>query len=151
MRKIVLLFVCVTLAGCGGAGYDVPDTADVSGTVTLDGDPVEGIEVHFMSDKFTGYGKTDSQGRYQLIQGAVPGENKVFFSKIEGGDVALDPEAGMDEMQLRMSAESQGGAGGPKLARELIPAEYSDPAKSKLTFPVPEGGTNKADFRLQSK
>ena len=36
-------------------------------------------------------------------------------------------------------------------AKELIPDIYSDPEKTKLTFEVPEGGTDQADFRLTSK
>jgi hypothetical protein len=108
-----------------------------------------GVDVYFQTDSFAGYGKTDSQGKYQLVQGAALGQNKVYFSKIEGGDVQLNADQGLDEGQLEAMMMDQGaGAQGP---RELIPRQFSDPAQTKLTFSVPEGGTDKADFKLTSK
>jgi hypothetical protein len=37
-----------------------------------------------------------------------------------------------------------------KVARQIIPQEYSNP-DSPLTFNVPDGGTDKANFKLSSK
>lgn len=136
-------------AGCGGGG-DSPKTAKVSGTVTVDGQPMAGVEVHFLHDKFKGYGKTDASGKYSLVGGAIAGENKVYFSKIEGGDIKVDPESGIDETQLQMMAEASGGKG-PKVAKQLIPAEYADPAQTKVTFMVPDGGSTSADFDIKTK
>jgi hypothetical protein len=150
VRKISLLLFTIGLAGCGGGPPEIHDTVDVSGTVTVDGKPVEGVEVHFMTDTFAGFGTTDSAGKYQLVQGAVPGENKVFFSKMEGGSIALDPDAGIDEFQLKMAAEAQG-TNPQDIAHDIIPEQYRDPEKTKLKFPVPESGTNSADFKLTTK
>jgi hypothetical protein len=142
------------MAGCGGKAADARKTASVSGQVTIGGKPVEGAEVHFMSENFTGFGLTDAQGRYHLVQGAVPGPNKVFISKIEGKmeGVSLDPEAGMDAEQFRAAAEGVAGSpDAPKpedIPHESIPEEYSNPEKTKLTYDVPEAGTESADFRL---
>lgn len=134
--------------GCSDGG-DV-NTVDVSGTVTIDGKLVEGVEVNFMGEKHAGYGKTDAQGRFQLIQGAVSGRNKVYFSKITGNtDIVISEEEGMDEEQLRLMAESGGRA--PDLPKQLIPPEYSDPESTKLFFDVPAGGTSNAHFKLSRK
>lgn len=151
MRTWVAFGVCILLTGCGGGdGRPMPETVDVSGVVTIGGKPIEGVEVHFHGGEFAGYGKTDSQGHYHLIQGAVPGENKVFFSKIEGGNVVLDPEGGMDEMQLQIAAESAGQGGGSSLnvPKQIVPLEYSSADRSQLKFTVPEGGTDSANFKL---
>lgn len=79
----IALLLCVP--GCGGS--DFPRTAPVSGTVTLKGKPIEGAEVYFVHEKLVAMATTDKDGHYELVQGAVPGENKVYFSKIEGGDL----------------------------------------------------------------
>ncbi|HID22366.1 MAG TPA: carboxypeptidase regulatory-like domain-containing protein [Planctomycetaceae bacterium] len=147
----------LVVLGCAGSEQSSgPKTADVSGTVYLDGKPLAGADVHFVSPdgKFVGYGQTDSQGKYTLVQGAVPGKNKVFISKLEMGESELNPEEGIDPGQMEAAAAALGtgeaGAeeGGPK---QLIPEAYSDPEKTKLTFDVPEGGTSEAEFRLTSQ
>lgn len=108
-----------------------------------------------MGKNFTGFGKTNAEGKYELVQGAVPGNNKIIISKIEGGaGLVLDPEAGMDAEQLRTAAASVQSdptakkTDASKIPKEVVPAEYSDPAKTKLSFPVPEAGSSTADFRL---
>jgi len=75
------------------------------------------------------YGKTDAQGRYTLRtvagdkSGAVVGKHRVTISLSK-------PDPNNPE-----------GA-----AKDLIPAKYN--LKSDLTFEVPAGGTDKADFAL---
>ena len=75
------------------------------------------------------YGKTDKDGRYTLRtvaadkSGAAVGKHKVAISLSQP-----DPK-------------NPEGA-----AKDLIPAKYN--AKSDLTFDVPSGGTDKADFAL---
>lgn len=148
------LLVSTVLPGCGSGGATGPHTVRVSGTVSLEGKPLAGAEIRFVSDKFSGYGLTNSEGKYDLVQGAVPGKNKVFISKIEGGKNISEAIAG-DMEQLRTAAESakQEQARGGKvnlddIPHETVPAQYSDPEKTKLTFTVPDGGATNADFRL---
>lgn len=76
---IVAPLMLLSLVGCGGGGSgdDHPQTAPVSGTVTYQGKPLEGATVYFVSEKFSGSGKTNAEGRYELVQGAVPGKNKI--------------------------------------------------------------------------
>lgn len=135
-------------AGCGG-GVEGPPRASVSGKLTIDGNPVPDVEVHFQNPEFPNHGSfavTDSDGNFRLVQGAAIGLNKVYFSKVEGGEISSDPESGMDAGQFE--AMSMGNpdleALGPK---QIVPAAYTA-AASKLTFDVPAGGTKSANFEL---
>ncbi len=147
-----MVLLILASIGCSGSDNSVP-TADVAGIVTKDGKPLAGVEVFFSTENFEGYGKTDQNGKYRLINGAAVGTNKIFMKKFNAGpgvagkgiDMSIP---GMDEKQAAamMAAESakQGGKADPS----MIPPEYSDPKTTKLSFPVPEGGTESADFRL---
>lgn len=152
-RVLLVCAIALTglLGGCGSGGSSTVRTARVSGVVTLDGKPLAGAEVRFVGDKFTGFGVTNSEGKYALVQGAVPGTNKVSISKIEGGK-NVDSAVAEDLEQLRTAAAAAQ-SGGAKIdlkniPHEIVPSQYSDPMKTKLTFPVPEGGSTSADFQL---
>jgi hypothetical protein len=131
-RVAALAVALAVLSGCGGG------TTTVSGVVTLDGNPVEGATVLFTPESGDGggvggsSGKTDAQGRYTLRTvaddraGAARGKHKVTISLSKS-----DPK-------------SPEGA-----VTDLIPAKYN--TKSELTFDVPSGGTDKADFVLTTK
>ena len=147
------MLIAVTFLGCGG-GEGRPTTARVSGTVTLQGKPLEGATVHFIGEKFAGSGKTNAQGHYELVQGAVPGKNKVYITKRPlPSNVNLDPQAGVDLEQLNAAvaageSDQSGNAAKIQAPKEEVPEEFSSPQKSTLTLDVPPGGTTTADFRL---
>ena len=88
------------LAGCGpsknpfGAVY-------LEGTVTLDGSPIEGVNVNLIprGGDLTAGGLTDATGKFTVTiagsevgTGAKPGEYDVTFSKVEvaGQDLSFD-------------------------------------------------------------
>jgi hypothetical protein len=126
----------------------------VSGTVYLDGQLLPDADVSFISKEFTSTGRTNSEGHYELVLGAVPGENKITISKWKGGKYEINPDEGMDEGQfLAMQDPAMLGVAkksfqpGPE---QLIPRRFSDPAKSEIVFNVPESGTPSADFRISS-
>jgi hypothetical protein len=138
------------LLGCG-SGDDGPPRASVSGKLTIDGKPVPGVDVNFVHPDFPqhgSYAKTDEDGNFRLVQGAVVGVNTVFFSKVTGDTAMTDEEGGMDAGQFEAMAEGndQIAKQGPKI-EQVIPPEYAT-SQSKLTFNVPEGGTNSANFEL---
>lgn len=120
--------------GCGRSGRPRIETVAVSGTVQLDGQPLEGAEVNFLTAEYAGIATTDASGKYRMT--AQPGENKVYIRKYEGD---YDPT---------MTGSDTGGGGGPK---QLVPAKYSDPDKTELKFTVPDDDVDNADFQLTSQ
>jgi hypothetical protein len=150
MRRVVAVILVGLLAGCGGVRG--PKTVSVSGTVKLDGNPLTDAEVHFVSEKHSGFGKTDSQGKFKLVTGAEPGQNKIYFSKIIGGTDSGSPESRLnDPEQVRAAAMSRAEPGVPVVIEgEVIPPEYATAEASRLTFTVPDGGTDSANFDLDT-
>lgn len=144
------------LTGCSDTD-PAPETVGVSGTIYLNDEPLANAEVRFITEGFSSFGQTGPDGRYELVQGAVPGVNTVAISKMEGGgDFEINPDEGMDAGQLeamQMGMDTGGGSGRPAvdIPRQVIPADYSDPSTSKLTYTVPEGGTTSADLRISSQ
>ena len=148
MRSCRSLLACLLLvpAGCGGGDSGV-QTVPVSGTVTLDGQPLAGAMVRFEPTGAGGStaegwidssGITDAQGRYTLstpdgMSGAVVGTHKV--------SITTAPPSG----PVDFSTEGQTTAP----AKEVIPARYN--SQTELTFEVPKGGTDAANFDLTSK
>lgn len=136
----------LTGLGCQG-GSRAQKTVRVAGLVTLDGRPLEGASVNFISEGYQTSGLTDTEGRYELQ--AVPGDYKVHISKTEGEAAAgLAPGNelfGMNEFEAGSPGDPGSGenAGGPK---DLIPRRFSDPAATTLSFVVPESGSESADF-----
>ncbi len=138
---LALLLAGVSL-GCGGSGsYGL---APVSGVVTLDGAPVAQAEVVFQpvggEDNPTpgpsSMSRADAEGRYQLTTirnepGAVVGKHRIVIT------TPRPPQAG----------DSDSGFTAP-VHKEVIPARYNN--DTQLTFEVPAGGTNEANFELTS-
>ncbi len=136
--------LALTMLGCQKRQAAAPKPVRVSGTVYLDGKPISGVVVRFNSPHFQGEGKTDANGRYELMQGATPGENVVTFHQDVQG---LNPEEGLDLGQLEAAG---GNLPGVKVAGAVIPPGYSDSTKSPIKYVVPPEGTDSADFRLSS-
>lgn len=147
------LMLCSLMMGCGGSNG--PAAVSVSGTVTLDGQPMPDVEVYFLNNGFEGFGKTDADGHFRLVNGAMAGPNKVYLKKFDTGGGTL-PQIdltieGMDQGQIAAMVSAQGG--GQNMAQvkgNAIPMEYRDPATTRLTYPVPDQGTSSADFQLTS-
>jgi hypothetical protein len=138
----IVVAAVALLSGCGTSG---PTRVPVSGTVLVDGKPVEGIEVNFATAEVAGSGVTDPSGKFMLSGGAAPGMNKVWLRKFVGGDPAL---LEMDAEQL--AAMSAAGSGA-KIPKSLLPPKYSDSAATMLTFDVPQGGTADAKIEASAK
>ncbi|MCA9089244.1 MAG: carboxypeptidase regulatory-like domain-containing protein [Planctomycetaceae bacterium] len=127
------LLLTVFATGCGsGVPSDRPDLATVTGTVTLDGQPLEGADVTFQPESARpSVGTTDSSGKYELIylndvKGAVVGPNRVMITtRRDGADD--DPSSNVPER---------------------LPKKYH--AESTLSADV-EAGSNVFDFDLTSE
>ena len=91
-----------TLVGCSAEKFK---TAEVTGTVMLEGTPVEGVSLEFEPVRTgaeippTAYGSTDAEGKYRLTRvggkggrpGAVVGMNTVRVSAPEGSTATVHP------------------------------------------------------------
>lgn len=141
MRRLITALT-LALLGCGGSSG--PTTVPVAGTITLNGEPLAGAEIVFVTEDFSSFGKTGPDGSYALVQGAVPGENQVSISKWEGEGLELNPDEGHDEGQIEDEMLAMEGDASPvSTRRQLVPEDFR-----KLTYSVPEGGSETADFRL---
>lgn len=144
LLAIALAAPILTLSGCGAAS-DRPELGLVTGTVTMDGQPLCNIVVLFSPDNGRpARGKTNSQGKYELTYiGHTPG-CKVGHNRVE---IAPNEEGEQDSEDSR-DTESGGAAQRPKPGKLRIPARYN--SKSELEADV-QPGENEFDFKLESK
>jgi hypothetical protein len=135
------------LVGCGGAR-----PVKVTGTLTLNGQPVEGATVQFVPVNEGGRpatGLTKADGGFSLTtiedqDGALPGEYKVvirYNPPLENSPEAQSTEQGM---KAAMQAQAQAKKGKPKY---VIPPAYSDATKTPFTQTVPTSGPVTLDIK----
>ncbi len=128
----LVVMAAAVLAGCEQRRYVI---VPVSGRITFEGKPTEGIHVTFQPQGGgpASVGVTDKEGRYTLRRidtqqpGALVGTHRVYFS-LEAENVAADD------------------AGRPVKSR--LPEKYR---KGMITFTIRPGGTDQADFQLTSR
>ena len=115
--------------GCGGGG---PDRGTVTGTVTLDGQPLEGADLEFQPEEGSpSYGTTDDDGEYDLMytrdkRGAMLGEHTV---------------------RITTSTTDTDDRGNEVRVPQRVPPEYSQAGVTKDVKP----GRNKFDFDLKQQ
>ncbi len=125
---VTTLAVCL-LAGCSSKPAGLPDVTPVTGTVTMDGQPLASVTVVFESPSgHSSFGSTDAAGKYELVaagnqRGAIIGSNTVRINS------HLDAPPG------------------PRW-KDPIPARYN--AATELKADV-VAGNNTFDFSLESK
>ena len=136
--RLLLGFALVLGLGCGSGKF-----APVSGTVTMNGKPLAGALVIFSPIAKEGSidagpgssGKTNDKGEYTLTSdtgrtGALVGKHRVSVS-------LMNPGTGASDDRRR-----------PGQLVNQVPVRYN--GKTELTYAVPAGGTDKADFALKS-
>jgi len=135
--RMVVMLAVVCCAGCWGGGPDdMPDIAPVTGTLTLDGQPLGMAHIIFtpIDGGQTSEAYSDPTGQYALvykrdIMGAKIGKHKVVVTTFE------EPESTDDGKTI---------GGVP----ERVPAKYN--ANTTLQFDV-NSGENVIDLQLTSK
>jgi len=141
MRVRLLLGLALSLAlGCSSQKF-----APVSGKVTLNGKALANATVSFqpiappkkMEAAPGSAGKTNENGEYTLK--LTSGEKGAWVGKHQVRISALNPEIG--------EGDARPPRGGWPLA-DKVPKQYN--AETTLTFEVPAGGTNAANFDLKS-
>jgi hypothetical protein len=131
------------LAGCGPSG---PAMVKVTGTVTLDGMPVEGANVMFVpaSTGKPAQGKTDAAGKFTLNtdpakpdDGAQEGEYNVAVSGVRTTGVQVNPD---------------GTSGDASQISQVwfVPKQYANPASSGLRQTVTKG-MQPVELKLSTK
>ncbi|MEZ6126389.1 MAG: hypothetical protein R3C49_24965 [Planctomycetaceae bacterium] len=132
LLPILVTIACLTTAGCGG---DTPPIGFVSGTIKLNGQPLEGANVEFTPANGRGsVAVTDAEGKYILkytntVDGALVGQHTVRISTGVAG-----------------SASNEGGdspAGKP----ERIPPAYNSQSEVKADV---KSGSNTFDYDIDS-
>jgi hypothetical protein len=148
-RIILLAFCLLAPAGCNKGG---PEVVPVSGVVYVDGKPQPGLHVVFqpLGSKENpepgrgSHGITDASGKFTLEYdgtkpGAVVGKHRVAIATVlEGEGQNYSEETGSPDGVVPMPGK-----------REMIPIQYND--QTTLSFDVPSGGTDQAEFRLYVK
>ena len=135
LKFILISTLLFCFSGCtGGSGEAVPELADVSGVVTMDGAPLVNAKVIFEPQETTGNARrrassatTQEDGSYNLdynedASGASLGKHRVAIIKLTD-----NPE---------------------DAGKQLVPTKYND--KSELTADVKADG-NTINFDLKSK
>jgi len=156
-------FVCLAalafLVGCSKPSADVGATP-VTGTVTLDGEPVEGASVAFAPQSAGGRaaaGLTDASGHFSLTtvqsgDGAMPGTYLVTISKTEGAAISVDMPKDVSSMTPEEGAAYLASVQEMQKASlevtDLLPTKYKSPAESGLTAEVKQGEKNEFTFAL---
>jgi hypothetical protein len=113
--------------------------ADVSGTVTLDGEPLrEGVVSFIPMSGRAAKGEIQSDGSFVLgtygtSDGARVGKNMVAIEAVHLGEPTATDLIGLHDK------------------KSLIPTEYNDPSNSQLVYEVKAGESNVFQIELSSK
>jgi hypothetical protein len=150
------LAILVITCGCAKS-VKLPPTVPVSGTVTYNGQPLEGATVTFMpADRTTGKtasGISDAQGNFEMetfvagavkAKGALAGDYQVTIAKLSQVSM-LAPK------YMEGGTTPTGSVGmkdSPEQAKIVIPADYANPEKSGFKASVKASDNQPFTFAL---
>lgn len=147
-RKACCALLCSGLLASIGCGDSVegPPRAAVSGTVTLDGQPLETGTIRFVPAAQTEGPKTSAaiiNGTFEIPAnvGPVVGQHRVEIETPPAGDIAMDDEQALGRLK-QAGRKAQ-------IAVVRIPAEYN--TNSQLTADISATDSNDLTFDLRSK
>ncbi|MCA9090662.1 MAG: carboxypeptidase regulatory-like domain-containing protein [Planctomycetaceae bacterium] len=130
------LLLAATLSGCGGGDDhpERPDRAEVSGTVTYKGEPIDKATVSFHPEAADGkaaFAITDAEGKFvmgtfETRDGVVAGTYHVTVTKMESTSAA---QVSQDDPNYNPNPP-------PSVSKSLLPKKYSDPSKSGLQVTI---------------
>lgn len=149
LRRQVMCWLSVIafyagLSGCGGpprADYGSLGLVEISGTITLDGQPLPGASIRFIdADQTYATGVTDQAGHYTMMldsvkSGVIPGKKTVHISS----RAPVSEEGAAD-------AEEPAPAAKPAAA-EKVPACYNKNSLLKINVTKSDSAL---DFALKS-
>lgn len=141
-RHVLAIVVTIAISGCGGSdGNELPRAA-VSGSVTLNGKPLQEGVIRFVPIEGTSGPKTSvsiTEGRFSADadQGPVVGKHRIEIQSTDDGGYAMD-----DETVIQKLRES----GIRRIDVVRIPPQYN--SHSTLTETVSAEGPNEFTFEL---
>jgi hypothetical protein len=145
-QRFFFVTAALLLSGCTSrsSNSNLPPLVKVTGTVTYQGQLIEGADVTFNNVEagHTAVGKTDANGKFVLTtegdEGVVAGKQVVAIRRV---DVIDNTPPGVDV--------SAGGVATPPTIRWIVPEKYSIPATSGLTADVSSSGPQEIPFDLK--
>jgi hypothetical protein len=141
-RFPLLYFIAAGLAapGCSGSGDELPREA-VSGTVTLDGQPLAKGAIQF--------NPVGGAGAVAAVGGGSKIEDGQFYIARENGLVPGTYNVSINAADRRDPAKPEMVGKGRGIPKELIPAKYN--SQTTLKAEIKKGGTSDLKFELQSR
>lgn len=157
MRRTFLSLIGLSLLLLPGCGPAMPKTVTASGTLTMDGEPLDGASITLLHESgVTATAKTDSNGRFSLrtvvgsdmVDGAMPGLHQVGVAKTitEGGSEIQAGESERD-MVKRMAGSMTSAI----KQKYVVPQQFGNPQSSKLSLDVPGAGSDKLSLDIKTK
>ncbi|MCS6975695.1 MAG: carboxypeptidase-like regulatory domain-containing protein [Gemmatales bacterium] len=150
----VLSSALLLAAGCGPRGGVGGKPVPSGGTVTLDGQPVEGVIITFVP---TGAGQPASgvsgpDGSFRLTtrntgDGAIPGTYKVTVKR-QATAAGGPSESPKDPADMIKAMEKMAKGGAPKPTGPAIHPNYESVEKTPLTWEIPSGGDRNIKLEL---
>ena len=146
MVRLLMLGLCLFLAGCGTPG---PELQPVKGRVLKGGEPLKGVSVTFspVNPGPSSGGITDDEGKFVLLcqsgrAGAVVGKHKVVLTAATAANAG---PVGMEAMMAARKASEGGGKRGELAKSKEAPSfspEYGDAQKTSLSYEVKAGAND---------
>jgi len=152
MYRLFLVALCITCLTCVGCGGGDPDLGRVSGTVTMDDEPLSNVSVTFtpVGGGRPSTGTTDESGEYTLgfvdQPGALVGTHKVSVTTMT--NIAADTEMSSDSAAYEAQATGTAEDYEKYTQEESIPAKYN--TETILEYEV-KPGSNTIDIELESE
>ena len=152
---VTLISISITgFVGCGGSKW--PKTYKSSGTVTLDGTPVERATITFypLDGQKPANATTDANGAFELTSfnagdGATPGSFAVAIQKFPAIEIEAVP--GGVPFDESNNTDEGPAPGSEKDAESELPEKYGNREESGLSATVATDGENVFNFELTSK
>jgi hypothetical protein len=154
--SLALMALCVVFVGCGQQG--VEGLQPVTGTVTLDGKPVDGASITFKAAGQGGRGgfaMTGPDGKFTLNavgggEGALAGKYQVGVVKMAATTQTAATSAAESEAIVKERMASGAPLSAPSAPpKHFLPEKYATPESSGLEVEVKAGTKN--DFPLDLK
>ncbi|TWU27584.1 carboxypeptidase regulatory-like domain-containing protein [Bythopirellula polymerisocia] len=131
---ILICFSLATISGCGGASHEL-ETAPVTGTVKMDGQPVTSGYVFILP------------GKGRMAKGSIQEDGTFVMSTYDEGDGVQ-----VGEHPVIVTPIPAGeGTPRPKGRATEIPPKYMKASSSGLTINVQPGDSNQLNLELSSK